>query len=194
MTTGEGSPGERPWSEVLAAEEVRGQPAGPSVSDLVDRFSVDGEYDDYYEVVAQGLYEHGRAGIEVLVQELASRRIPQLRAALTVLAVQQGDDPQFVERAKSLAGNAEPIVAADAIRLLGSLGVTDVADRIRGLVGHSSPLIRASVLDYLARVEPDSARPVLIQALEDSDYIVRETAIEIGGNAAVSLTNRPSNE
>lgn len=178
VTTEEGSASERPWSEELTADEMRTRLAGLSVAELADRFSVVDEYDDYYETVARELYEQGRAGIEGLEQELAGRRVPQLRAALTVLAEFQGADPGFIDRVKTLVGDSEPLIAADAIRLLGSLGVTDMGELILGMREHPSPFVRASVLDYLARAEPESAYPALLHALRDDDYIVRETAID----------------
>ncbi|WP_280421018.1 HEAT repeat domain-containing protein [Nocardia carnea] len=178
MTTEEEPAGESPWSEELTAEEMRERLAGLSTTELAVRWSAGDEYDDYYEAVARELYEQGEPGVEVLTQELAGRRVPQLRAALTVLAMHQGSEPAFVEKVKLLAGDSEPVVAGDAIRLLGSLGVTELGERIRGLGDHPSPFVRASVLDYLARAEPESAYPALVQGLRDSDYVVRETAVD----------------
>ncbi|WP_169811844.1 HEAT repeat domain-containing protein [Nocardia grenadensis] len=178
MTTEEGSTGDSPWSEELTAEEMRERLAGLSMTELVARWSAGDEYDDYYEAVARELYEQGEPGIEVLTQELDGRRIPQLRAALTVLAMHQGSAPAFVEKLKLLAGDSEPVIAGDAIRLLGSLGVTELGERIRGMGNHPSPFVRASVLDYLARAEPESAYAALVQGLRDSDYVVRETAVD----------------
>lgn len=178
MTTEEWSAGESPWSEDLTAEEMRERLAGLSTTELAARWAAGGEYDDYYEAVARELYEQGEPGVEVLTQELAGRRVPQLRAALTVLAMHQGSEPAFVEKVKLLAGDSEPVIAGDAIRLLGSLGVTELGERIRGLGDHPSPFVRASVLDYLARAEPESAYPALVQGLLDSDYVVRETAVD----------------
>ncbi|WP_327148342.1 HEAT repeat domain-containing protein [Nocardia sp. NBC_01329] len=178
MTTEEGATGESSWSEALSAEEMRGRLAGLSTAELVARWSAGDEYDDYYEAVARELYEQGEPGIEVLTQELAGRRVPQLRAALTVLAMHQGSEVAFVEKVKLLAGDSEPVIAGDAIRLLGSLGITELGERIRGMGDHPSPFVRASVLDYLARAEPESAYPALVQGLRDSDYVVRETAVD----------------
>lgn len=191
VTTEEGPAGERPWSEELTAEQTRSRLAGLPVVELTARFSVDDEYDDYYEAVAHELYEQGEAGIEVLGQELAGRRVPQLRAALTVLAMHQSADPEFVDKVESLTGNSEPVIAGDAIRLLGSLGITDLGERIRGMREHPSPFVRASVLDYLARAEPESAYPALLQGLRDGDYVVRETAVDalddLGSTEAISM-------
>lgn len=178
MTTEKGPEGESPWSEELTAEEMRESLVGLSTTELAARWSVGDEYDDYYEAVARELYEQGEPGVEVLTQELAGRRVPQLRAALTVLAMHQGSEPAFVEKVKLLAGDSEPVIAGDAIRLLGSLGVTELGERIRGLGDHPSPFVRASVLDYLARAEPELAYPALVQGLRDSDYVVRETAVD----------------
>ncbi|WP_158430210.1 HEAT repeat domain-containing protein [Nocardia cyriacigeorgica] len=179
MNADEDSAGRRPlWPEDLTAEEMRSNLGGLSLSDLVARFSVEGEYDDFYEAVAEELYRQGQAGIEVLGQELVGRRVPQLRAALTVLALHQGEDPAFVDAVRTLVGGSEPVVVADAIRILGSLGATDMGQAVRRTGDHQAPIVRAAVLDYLARAEPDSARPALMQGLNDSDYIVRETAVD----------------
>ncbi|MGW0007282.1 HEAT repeat domain-containing protein [Nocardia grenadensis] len=178
MTTEERPEGESPWSKELTAEEMRESLVGLSTIELAARWSVGDEYDDYYEAVARELYAQGEPGVEVLTQELAGHRVPQLRAALTVLAMHQGSEPAFVEKVKLLAGDSEPVIAGDAIRLLGSLGVTELGERIRGLGDHPSPFVRASVLDYLARAEPELAYPALVQGLRDSDYVVRETAVD----------------
>lgn len=176
VVTEDGRTTENPWSEELTADEMRARLGGLPVAELVDRFSVDDEYDDYYEAVARELYERGR--VDVLERELSGRRIPQLRAALTVLAMHRGAESEFVERVESLTSDSEPVVAADAIRLLGSLRVTDLGERIRGAGEHPSPFVRAAVLDYLARAEPASAYPALLRGLHDDDYVVRETAID----------------
>ncbi|MGI5222430.1 HEAT repeat domain-containing protein [Nocardia sp. CA-290969] len=170
--------GGSPWSEDLTAEEMRDRLVGLPMADLVARWSVGDEYDDYYEAVARELYEQGGPGVEVLTQELAGGRVSQLRAALTVLAMHQGSEPAFAEYVKALAGDSEPVVAADAVRLLGSFGMTELGELIRGMGDHPSPFVRAGVLDYLARAEPESAYPALIQGLRDSAYVVRETAVD----------------
>ncbi|TLF96654.1 hypothetical protein FEK35_28310 [Nocardia cyriacigeorgica] len=186
----EDSAGRHPWSEDLTAEKMRSTLGGLSLPDLVDWFAVEDEYDDYYEAVAEELYRQGQAGIEVLGQELVGRRVPQLRAALTVLALHQGEDPAFVDAVRTLVGGSEPVVVADAIRILGSLGATDMSQAVRRMSDHQAPIVRAAVLDYLARAEPESARPALIQGLGDSDYIVRETAVDalddLGATDAIS--------
>ncbi|WP_171048314.1 HEAT repeat domain-containing protein [Nocardia cyriacigeorgica] len=186
----EDSAGQRSWSVELTPDELHSRLGDLSLPDLVARFAVDHEYDDYYEAVAEQLYAQGRAGGEVLGQELLGRRVPQLRAALTVLALHQGEDPAFCDTVKTLASGSDPLVIADAIRLLGSLGATDMADKVRRMSEHEAAIVRAAVLDYLARAEPASARPALMRGLGDSDYIVRETAIDaledLGATDAIS--------
>ncbi len=53
-----------------------------------------------------------------------------------------------------------------------------MSQAVRRMSDHQAPIVRAAVLDYLARAEPESARPALIQGLGDPDYIVRETAVD----------------
>lgn len=178
MTTDEGSAGESPWPEDLSTEEMRDRLAGLSMDGLVARWSAGDDYDDYYEAVARELYARGDAGIEMLTRELDGRRVPQIRAALTILEMHQGNDPGLVEKVKRMVGDSEPLIAGDAIRLLGSLGVTELGELIRGKRDHPAPFVRAAVLDYLTRAEPEWAYPALVRGLRDSDYIVRETAVD----------------
>lgn len=178
MTAEEDAAGEGPWSQDSTAGEMRYRLADLSVAELMARWSVGDEYDDYYELIALALSEQGAPGIEVLERELDGRRVPQIRAALTVLEIHRGHDPEFVEKVEWLAGTSEPLVAGDAIRLLGFLGVTAPEELIRGKLNHPAPFIRAAMLDHLARTQPRSAYPALVRGLADSDHIVRETAVD----------------
>ncbi|MFR9750969.1 HEAT repeat domain-containing protein [Nocardia sp. 004] len=178
MTEEESSAGE-PWSENVDSDEIREHLTGLSLADLVEWFSADDEYDHYYEEVAKKLYEHGRAGIEVLFAELDGRRVSQWRAALVVLSLYQGEDPKLVEKAKLRVGDPEPLIAGDAIWFLRLSGNTDLSDTIRGMKGHPDEFVRAKVLEYLAYTELEAVYPALVQGLGDTSYIVRETIIDV---------------
>ena len=71
-----------------------------------------------------------------------------------------------------------PLIVADAVDGLAFLGATDTADAILPLRTHPDPYIRGSVLRFISRLFPKEAPPILLEALQDPHYIVKENAID----------------
>ena len=86
--------------------------------------------------------------------------------------------PELVELLDRYLNHSDSMIVAEAIDGLNHLGVVDFKDRVMALRNHSSPFVRGSVLRYAANLLPEQAFSLLIQALRDSDFIVRENAVD----------------
>src|SRR5258707_14386289 len=74
--------------------------------------------------------------------------------------------------------DSDPLIIAEAVEGLRHLGAKDFLNQISELSNHHSPVVRASVLRYKAKLWPEQAFQMLIQAVSDGDFIVRESAID----------------
>jgi HEAT repeat protein len=53
-----------------------------------------------------------------------------------------------------------------------------VSDQVYALRTHPSAYVRGSVLRYMSRYDPRIGAVMLVEALDDPDYIVRENAVD----------------
>jgi len=67
------------------------------------------------------------------------------------------------------------MVVAEAVDGLCRLDEKNAVDRVLVLKEHPSPYVRGSVLRYIARLHPERGFPLLIAALQDSDFIVQRS-------------------
>ncbi|MGB3692930.1 MAG: HEAT repeat domain-containing protein, partial [Spirulinaceae cyanobacterium] len=71
-----------------------------------------------------------------------------------------------------------PIIVAEAIDGLTKQNETTAISEVSALLNSQSPYIRNSVLRYLSKLYPEQAFPLLKEALQDPDYLVRENAVD----------------
>jgi hypothetical protein len=150
-----------------------------SLGELEQRFERDGDYDDYYEEVVQHIAAQGAPGLSYLkkvVQE-AQMNVPQLRAAIWILSLQE-EELWYREKLQILLQDSRDLIVADAIDGLAVLKARDLSEKILQLYNHPSPYVKGSVLRYMSKLFPNEAPPMLIKALKDPHYIVRENAID----------------
>jgi HEAT repeat protein len=69
-------------------------------------------------------------------------------------------------------------VVAEAIDSLGRIGAGDALERVARLQQHGDPFVRGAVLRFLRRTVPERVKPLLLAALSDEAYIVRENAVD----------------
>ena len=150
-----------------------------SLSELKQELERDGDYDDFYEEVVQHIAAQGAAGLSYLknVVEEARIDVPQLRAAMWLFSLQE-QDSWYREKLQTFLHDSRELIVAEAIDGLAYIKARDLRENILQLFTHPSPYVRGSVLRYMSKLFPDEAPPMLIKALKDPHYIVRENAID----------------
>lgn len=141
----------------------------------------DGERDDfsYFSDVALRIRQYGKAGIDFLFGELDRANLEQLRGIILALTFQPPlEHPSLRGILLSYLHDRRPLIVADAVDGLAFLGATDTADAVLPLRTHPDPYVRGSVLRFISRLFPKGAPPILLEALQDPHYIVKENAID----------------
>jgi HEAT repeats len=156
---------------------------GLNLHELEQQFEREGDYDDFYEEVVQHIAAQGSLGLSYLknVIEEAQMDVRQLRAAIWILGPQedpQEEDPWYHEKLQPLLQDSRELVVAAAVEGLAAIKVRSLRENILQLLTHPSPYVRGSVLRYMSKLFPNEAPPLLIKALKDPHYIVRENAID----------------
>lgn len=141
----------------------------------------DGENDNcgYFGEVALRIRQHGKAGIDFLCGELDRANLEQLRGIILALTFPPPvEHPSLRDLVLSYLCDRRPLIIADAVDALRFLGATDTVDAVLPLRNHPDPYVRGSVLRFISHLFPLSAPPLLLEALQDPHYIVRENAID----------------
>ncbi len=180
---------------------------GLSFAELVDAFHqppLDGEEyaSTYYSDITVRLRRQGEIGNTVLWNEIDKANTEQLRAIIVGLTLPPAIHPsvkpltqqQLLAFRKLLKEtclrSTEPLLVMGAIDGLSFLGDKDATDQVLALRHHASPFVRGGVLRYMARLWPEQAFQLLIEALNDQHFIVRESALdelgELGRPEAIS--------
>jgi HEAT repeat protein len=148
----------------------------------------------YYAEVAQFISQQGEPGIQFLLQAIEQVDTERLRAIIYALSSNPLTPVQFKSQLLKYLHDHRPFIVAEAIDGLSRQNVKSSLDEVLALQNHASPYIRGSVLRFMKHLDPGRSFPVLIQALEDSDFIVRENAAdELGelGNIQAIPSLRP---
>jgi hypothetical protein len=133
----------------------------------------------YFDEVALLIRQQSKAGIDFLFRELERANLDQLRGIILALTFPPPvEHPSVRGILLSYLHDRRPLIVADAVDGLSFLGATDTADAILPLRTHPDPYIRGSVLRFISRLFPKEAPPILLEALEDPHYIVKENAID----------------
>lgn len=150
-----------------------------SLSELEQRLESDGDYDDYYEEVVEHIAAKGALGLSYLKQvaQEAQIGVPQLRAAIWILGLQE-EGPWYREKLQTLLHDSRELIVAAAVDGLAAIKARDLRENILQLLTHPSPYVRGSVLRYMSELFPNEAPPLLIAALKDPHYIVKQNAID----------------
>lgn len=133
----------------------------------------------YFSEVALRIRQQGKAGIDFLFGELDKANLDQLRGIIVALTFPPPlEHPSLRDILLSYLCDRRPLIVADAVDGLRFLGATDTADAVLRLRTHLDPYVRGSVLRFISHLLPLSAPPVMLEALQDPHYIVRENAID----------------
>lgn len=150
-----------------------------NLDELKQRLERNGNYDDYYEEVVEHIVAQGADGLSYLKRVVEEARIdvPQLCAAIWILSLQP-EEPWYREKLHTFLQDSRERVVMCAVDALATIGARDISEEILRLRTYPSPYARASVLRYMSKLFPNEAPPLLIEALKDPHFIVREEAID----------------
>lgn len=160
----------------LYSEELEGL----SPDELEQQFERNGDYSSFYDEVAQYIAALGAPGLSYLknVVEEDRMEVPQLRAAIWIFGLQDEEDPWYREKLQTLLQDPRELIMAEAVDGLVRIQARDLRENILRLRDHPSPYVRGSVLRYMSELFPKDAPPMLIAALKDPHYIVKENALD----------------
>jgi vesicle coat complex subunit len=128
--------------------------------------------------VALQIAERGQAGNDALIGLLSTADDDRLRAIIFALSSHPGEPMRIRNLLMDYLRDQRPLIVAEAVDGLAALDARDATEQVLALQDHPSPYVRGGVLRFMARLHPDEARELLIDALSDPDYIVRENAID----------------
>jgi hypothetical protein len=166
---------------------------GLSLNQLIGYFeqiSVENEYaDSELCEVAYRIRLHGKPGKDFIWQELQKPDNPKLGGLIFGITCpthfREGIIPLTLDEQAQLHDilfvtlkDKRPMIVAEAIDGLTFLNITDAFDQILRRQFDESPLVRGAVLRYMSRLFPKQAIPLLLDALNDPHFIVRENAVD----------------
>ena len=165
-----------------------------SLDQLIDVFhrpSPEGEdyAFEYYSEVALKIRQQGEIGVNALWNDIEKANIDRLRAIIVALSMPAITQPKLIplanDRLLKLSGllkkylqHDEPFVIMEAIDGLRHLEDRSVVNQVLTLRDHHSPYVRGSVLRYMAKLWPEQSYQLLLNALSDQNFIVRESALD----------------
>lgn len=130
----------------------------------------------YYSEVAFLIRDQGKAGIAFLFGEISKADTERLGAIFSTLPPLK--HPALADILVRYLHDERPHIVASAIIGLQHQGKKDAIDEVLALRNYPDPYVRGSVLSFMSELYPESASLLLIEALQDPHYIVRESAID----------------
>jgi len=131
------------------------------------------------------------ADIEALLGALQAEAIPSLVRAIPTVADarlqrQMADSLDRLIAAhpghvRSLLHSEDPMLAAEAARMVTRLGFSDAEPDLVDLAAQSSPICRLAAIEAIEALQLRSAGAVLLRGLEDADREVRVAAVRAIG-------------
>ncbi len=137
----------------------------------------EGYEQNYYDEIAHQIwFQHDEAGKAFLLEELERVRDDEirLRAVLGSLWFLPPHDPVGTQINLFYLDHANESIVMEAIDGLAHLEATEAHDRVLAYLAHPSQYLVGAVLRYMSRLFRDEAMPILLDALRDERYIVRE--------------------
>lgn len=139
----------------------------------------------YYAEVALLIAQQGKEGIAFLKKSIDHASTDQLRAIILALTSYQFNDPDIQAILDAYLCDQRPLIVAEVIDGLSRQEVRSSVDSVLKLRDHASPYVKGSILRYMKRLYPDQSLPILIEALRDPSFIVRENAVDELGELAM---------
>lgn len=157
----------------------------PQLLELWKLNSPDGkEYENsYFQELANKICATGNEGIQTILsflQENISDISESVRASSSILGL--SSYPEVLEQNENLFSFAldhpTECIQFSAITFYLDQNIKIGKERILQKITHQSPYVRSGVLRYMSRFYTPEAHQLLIDALKDPSYIVRESAVD----------------
>jgi hypothetical protein len=132
----------------------------------------------WFEEVAIDIAEHGEPGVTFLNDAMDAASGLRKRAILLALAMLPETSAELKARLALHLNDSDPMLVAAAVDGLRYQDASEYADEVTPLLGHASPYVRGSVLRFLGDTDAEHVLPILLAALSDEHYIVRENAVD----------------
>jgi HEAT repeat protein len=149
---------------------------------LIARFegpAPEGEGALYWDELARAIADRGADGAAYLWDHRSQLEPARLRAAIAALSASGAtSEPRLRPWLRDQLAGSAPMVVAEAVDGLKMLNDTETADRILALQHHASEYVRGAVLRFARSVIPHQAFSLLVEALKDPHYVVREGAAD----------------
>lgn len=130
----------------------------------------------YYSEVAFKLSQKGDDGKDFLLSEITKADTARLGAILAILPSTNCKLP--LEMLVNYLRDRRVIIKSRAVDALSSQREKTVRNEVLNLYSLKSPYVKGSVLRYMSHLFLQEAIPMLIEALKDPHYIVRENAVD----------------
>ena len=148
--------------------------SSPETLEELVRALQDGTIDVSVDVLSR-LLKFLRAGaLPVLLAAAEQEEIPSLKD--TLRSAVQGIALENPEAVLALLENVNPAVTSGAVRLIGSLGMAEVAPKLAGLMVHPDADVRLALVETAQLLKDDITTGTLIAALSDAERDVRLAA------------------
>jgi HEAT repeat protein len=155
------------------------------------RFFMDGhepevsedERDHWLQEVAIQITKTGARGIDFLLSCVPVADETRLRAILLALSMvvkrlSAQKRRTICALALALLDDERPVIVAEAVDTLRSLGCVAAETAVNPLLKHPSPYVVGSALRFFAHHDPEKAVPLLEKALKSPEPIVRQNAVD----------------
>jgi hypothetical protein len=148
-----------------------------------DKEVPDGDLELWLGEVASRIAKNGIKGVDFLLSCIPSADDFRLRSILVSLSLVENQLSSrkrgtVCTRIRPFLYDARPIIVAETVDALSHLSCPGTKHGILPLLNHSSPYVVGSVLRFLARHFPEEAVPLLEQALDSEDPIIRQNGID----------------
>ncbi|MBW4550297.1 MAG: HEAT repeat domain-containing protein [Aphanocapsa sp. GSE-SYN-MK-11-07L] len=141
--------------------------------------AIDGEAyaASYYQEIVDLIRQQGEAGVKFLLAEVPTANLQKLAAILCLLP--PVSNRKLINQIwTNFLKDDRPEIVASAIDGLRHQHIWQVRDQVFALSKHPAPCVRGSVLRYMSQYDPKIASVMLVEALDDPDYTVRENALD----------------
>jgi HEAT repeat protein len=132
----------------------------------------------FYSELGFLIANKGIDGIRFLQSAIDQADTEHLAAILAGLSSVPSDNTTFKARVITYLNDPRPTIISEAITWLARQNAKDAVDQVLALQHHADPYVRARVLEYISMLYPDRAYRLLIRALSDTHFIVRESAVD----------------
>jgi HEAT repeat protein len=147
-----------------------------------------------YSEIADLLAKSGEQGVTLLRLRLPRANEAQIRAILFALSDPDLDAGLRSDEILQFLSDSRPLIVAEAVDGLRRRGAVDAGGLVIKLLHDKSPYVRGSAQRFFAQLDPTAAFPLLLDAVNDVDFIVRENAADelgaLGRPEALAALNR----